>query len=175
MAALPARERRLCVLLATTGLRIGEALGLNWDDVEFGRRPKLHVRRQYYRGELRDLKTSQAARTLPLAPNVARQLRQAKKTATGDAVFSTRTGARLSDRNVRRSLERACKVAGATRVGCHRLRHTFASMLYNDSKDIRQVSAWLGHADPAFTFRTYVHLVDSGLGEPPRWNLGKAA
>ena len=33
------------------------------------------------------------------------------------------------------------------------------------AKNIRQVCDWLGHADPAFTLRTYVHLMDGGLGE----------
>jgi hypothetical protein len=30
---------------------------------------------------------------------------------------------------------------------------------------VKQVSAWLGHADPAFTLRTYVHLMDEGIGD----------
>ena len=30
-------------------------------------------------------------------------------------------------------------------------------------RDVKQVSAWLGHADPAFTLRTYVHLMDGGI------------
>ena len=30
---------------------------------------------------------------------------------------------------------------------------------------MKQVSAWLGHADPAFTLRTYVHLMDDGVGD----------
>jgi hypothetical protein len=37
-------------------------------------------------------------------------------------------------------------------------------MLFEGGKSIRQVAAWLGHADPAFTLRTYVHLLDDGLG-----------
>lgn len=34
------------------------------------------------------------------------------------------------------------------------------------SRSIRQVAGWLGHTDPAFTLRTYVHLMDDGLGDP---------
>ena len=36
--------------------------------------------------------------------------------------------------------------------------------VFEGGKDIKQVSEWLGHADPAFTLRTYVHLLDGGLG-----------
>ena len=32
-------------------------------------------------------------------------------------------------------------------------------------RDVKQVTAWLGHADPAFTPRTYVHLMDGGVGD----------
>jgi hypothetical protein len=38
-------------------------------------------------------------------------------------------------------------------------------LLFDGGKNIRQVCDWLGHADPAFTLRTYVHLMDGGLGE----------
>jgi hypothetical protein len=41
---------------------------------------------------------------------------------------------------------------------------TCASTLFEGGKNIRQVSAWLGHTDPVVTLRTYVHLMDSGLG-----------
>src|SRR4029450_4748465 len=44
-------------------------------------------------------------------------------------------------------------------------RHTCASILFEGGKSIRQVCDWLGHADPAFTLRTYVHLLDAGLGD----------
>lgn len=50
-------------------------------------------------------------------------------------------------------------------VGFHTFRHTCASMLFEAGKNIRQVADWLGHADPAFTLRTYVHLIDGGLGD----------
>jgi integrase len=48
--------------------------------------------------------------------------------------------------------------------GFHRLRHSCASLLFEQGRNIAQVSKWLGHADPAFTLRTYVHLMDEGVG-----------
>jgi integrase len=58
----------------------------------------------------------------------------------------------------------AAKQAGVPWIGFHRLRHTFASLLFEQGRNIAQVSKWLGHADPAFTLRTYVHLMDEGVG-----------
>ncbi len=47
----------------------------------------------------------------------------------------------------------------------HTFRHTCASLLFAAGRDVKQVSAWLGHADAAFTLRTYVHLMDGGIGD----------
>ena len=47
----------------------------------------------------------------------------------------------------------------------HTFRHTCASLLFEAGKDVKQVQEWLGHADPAITLRTYVHLMDDGLGD----------
>ena len=50
-------------------------------------------------------------------------------------------------------------------VSFHNFRHTCASLLFESGKNIRQVCDWLGHTDPAFTLRTYVHLMDEGVGD----------
>ena len=36
--------------------------------------------------------------------------------------------------------------------------------MFDEGKNVKQVQEWLGHADPGFTLRTYVHLIDGGLG-----------
>jgi integrase len=50
-------------------------------------------------------------------------------------------------------------------VSFHTFRHTCASLLFDAGRNVKQVAEWLGHADPAFTLRTYVHLMDQGLGD----------
>ena len=40
-----------------------------------------------------------------------------------------------------------------------------ASLLFEAGKSVKQVQEWLGHADPSFTMRTYIHLMDDGLGD----------
>jgi integrase len=49
-------------------------------------------------------------------------------------------------------------------VSFHTFRHTCASLLFDAGKNVKQVQEWLGHAEPGFTLRTYVHLLDEGLG-----------
>jgi integrase len=52
-----------------------------------------------------------------------------------------------------------------TTIAFHAFRHTCASLLFAESRNVKQVAAWLGHADPAFTLRVYVSLLDEGLGD----------
>jgi integrase len=163
LGTLPDRWRLFFELLAHSGLRISEALGLDRGDIEFGAQPRLHVRRQFYRGKLKRLKTSNGRRALPLSPAMARALWPICQ-GPDAPLFATGTGGRLSDRNVRRVLDHAADQAGVPWASFHTFRHTCASMLFEHGKNIRQVATWLGHSDPAFTLRTYVHLMDNGLG-----------
>jgi integrase len=136
--AVPERWRPFHELLAETGLRVSEALGLDWPDVEFGARPRLRVRRQFYRGDLKRLKSSNGRRDLPLSRALARKLWAARPADGAGPVFATRTGTRLSDRNVRRVLDKATERAGIGErddagrwrpcASFHTFRHTCASM-----------------------------------------------
>ena len=164
LAELPDEWRPFFELLAHTGLRISEAIALTWADVEFGERPRLRVRRQLYRGTAKRLKSRSSRRDLPLAPGMARRL-WPRQGSSSEPLFATAAGTPLSDGNLRRRvLAPAAKRAGVPWAGFHTFRHTCASLLFEGGKDIKQVSEWLGHADPAFTLRTYVHLLDGGLG-----------
>jgi integrase len=164
-------------LLAHTGLRISELAGLEWRDVVFGERPRLRVRRQDCRGEVRELKSEHSRREIPLSPGMARRLFATRRGRSATArVFTSATGERLNDGNLRRRvLIPATEAAGLSHVDddsrwrtwitLHVFRHTCASLLFEAGRDVKQVSAWLGHADPAFTLRTYVHLMDEGIGD----------
>lgn len=50
-------------------------------------------------------------------------------------------------------------------IAFHTFRHTCASLLFAEGRNVKQVAKWLGHADPAFTLRVYVSLLDEGLGD----------
>jgi len=170
LGALPEQWRPFFEFLAHTGLRISEAIALTWADVEFGKRPVIHVRTQVYRGERKRLKSEHSRRTIPLSPGMARALWQAHGAAQdrseGAPVFPTSTGSVLSSSNLRnRVLVPAAKAAGLEWVGFHAFRHTCASLLFEAGRNPKQVQAWLGHHDPGFTLATYVHLMDEGVGD----------
>jgi integrase len=178
LAAVSDDWRPFFTFLAQTGVRISEAIGLLWSDMDLGTAPCVRIERQNYRGEVKRLKSAHSRRTIPLSAGMATALRERRaKTYRGDAfpVWTTpdrRTksgalipGKTLGARNARRdALDPVTKALGLEWVGFHTFRHTCASLLFAGGKDVKQVQEWLGHADPGFTLRTYVHLMDEGLG-----------
>lgn len=181
LGEVSAEWRPFYELLAQTGLRVSEAIGLRWDAVEFGDRPRIHVKRQCIRGEWSSPKTAASKRRVPLSPSTARRLWRLRGTSGPDAlVFSTAAGTPLDDGNMRRRVLKPAAVrAGLTQppetwadaeepeswVGFHTFRHTCASLLFDAGKNVKQVQEWLGHTDPGFTLSRYVHLMDDGLGD----------
>jgi integrase len=183
LAAVPDEWRLFFEFLAATGLRISEAVGLRWEHLDLGGRPKVLVREQLYRGKRKRLKSRLGRRDVPLSKGMgAKLIAHRRDTYKGaeSPVFATTTGTPLDPHNVRRQVLRPAAlslgfykaVVGSdgkphkrSTLGFHALRHTCASMLFEQNRNVRQVSEWLGHADPAFTLREYVHLMDEGVGE----------
>lgn len=56
-----------------------------------------------------------------------------------------------------------CKAAKVPAIRLHDARHTCGTLMHLQGVPIVTVSAWLGHADPAFTLRTYVHSQPDAL------------
>lgn len=166
--------------LTHTGLRISEAIGLNWRQIDLGSEPHVKVREQVYRGKRKKLKTRKARRDLPLSAGMADRLRHLRESSGGlggDPVFASSVGTTLIPGKVARAvLWPATAAAGLVVHGdeeesepfpvtFHTFRHTCASLLFDNGRNIKQVQEWLGHADPGFTLRTYIHLMDAGVGD----------
>ncbi|MGH2379271.1 MAG: tyrosine-type recombinase/integrase [Candidatus Limnocylindria bacterium] len=169
LAALPEKWRLFYEFLAHTGLRISEAVGLTWAHVELGESARLLVREQLYEGERKRLKTGNGRRDVPLSTGMtARLLAHRRDTFAGpeSPVFSSRVGTPLRPSNIRRqTLKPTRDAVGLPWVTFHTFRHTCASLLFEQGRNVKQVSEWLGHADPAFTLRRYIHLMDVGVGD----------
>ncbi|MGI8556943.1 MAG: tyrosine-type recombinase/integrase [Solirubrobacteraceae bacterium] len=152
-------------LLAHSGLRIGEATELRWKDIAFGDRPTVKVRRNFYEGVVGPPKTSYGVRNIPLSRGLAQRLWGAQG-AQDALVFTTPMGERARDYWINRNvLKPATQAAGVPWATCHTFRHTCASILFANGKSPKQVQEWLGHHDPAYTLKTYIHLMGDGLGD----------
>jgi integrase len=85
----------------------------------------------------------------------------------GQPVFASQSGTRLDRDNVRNRIIRpAARQAGVPWCGWHTFRHTCASILFAEGRNIVQVQRWLGHHAPSFTLDTYIHLLEDDIGKP---------
>lgn len=169
LAAADPDWRLFFEFLAQTGVRISEAIGLTVGDLVFGQPTKVKVRRQFVRGQWDTLKSNTSRRDVPLSPAMSRALWTRCAGQPSDApLFPSPQGRHLREENVRkRILAPARQAAGLTwpGFGFHTFRHTCASMLFESGKNVAQVARWLGHEDPSFTLKTYIHLMDAGVGD----------
>lgn len=167
----------LWALAATAGLRMAEALGLSWDDLDLDR-ATLRVVRTLHREDgdwvLKDPKTKGSRRTVPLtelavdALRAHRIIQLEEQMAAGvpgrkGLVFATPRGAPLHGSNVLPALYRALDAAGLPRVTFHQLRHSAASVMLSAGVPLLTVSRLLGHSTIRITADLYSH-VSSDLG-----------
>jgi len=150
------REWRPMILVGLrTGLRQGELLALQWDDIDLvaGR---LCVRRAVARGIVGTPKSGKG-REIPLSDEAVAALRSLPSRFAGKLVFPGDYGRLLTKGQCKHPLRRACVGAGLRRIGWHVLRHSFASHLVMRGAPLKVVQELLGHATIDMTLR-YSHL-----------------
>ena len=167
LGEIPDDWQPLFQLLASTGLRISEAIALRVMDVDLDAdRPRIHVRRAIVDGQLTGPKSRHGRRTIPVSHEVAKQL--AVLVAGRDESELFFVGAQraiLRPGNLRyRVMIPAAERAGVPWARCHTLRHTCAALLIDADASPLRLQRWMGHHSAAFTLDNYGHLFDDGLG-----------
>lgn len=174
-AAESSRYHPALVLIATTGLRRGEALALSWQHVDLDAgtlRVAATISRSAGRLVITEPKTARSRRTVPLNPSVAAMLRRHKAgqaaerlraanqwTDTG-LVFTTELGGPVDPRNLLRVIEVASRAAKVDGTGAHTLRHSAAVSWLESGVHIKAVADLLGHSSIAITGDVYGHTSD---------------
>ena len=172
LALTPQRYRLLFELLASTGLRISEAVALQSKHLHLGgANPHIRVRRAIVRGRVEAPKTRHAKRSVPLPAPLVFQLRShlaALSDQSAEAlVFPSERGTPLDPDNLRkRTFKPLAEEVGAGWAGFHALRHTFASLQLAEGVNLVQLSRALGHHSAAFTLTVYVHLLEGDQAPP---------
>lgn len=149
-----------------TGLRVMEVLALQWGDIDFAE-GVIHARFQLSRqGKRVPLKTKAAKRDIVLMEALGKLLRRRRLTEK----FSTNTDFIFQSSVPRRPMTYKALLglfhdarddAGLEDVTFHALRHTFASILIAQGRDVQFVSRQLGHTKTSTTWDTYVHLFEA--------------
>jgi integrase len=163
----------LWILLLTTGLRRGEAIGLHWTDLDLDA-GTMNVRRQLIRTKAGLVETppksEKGIRTVHLAAPTVSMLRRwraaqsAERLALGPAytitpyVFTTESGTWCDPRNASAWFAVLAKAAGVD-ASMHTMRHTAASILLASNRPAHEVAVMLGHHSPVVTLEVYAHVL----------------
>lgn len=150
----------ISLILLECGLRIGEVIGLTWDDIDMqeqtinvNKQWKIINKNQYGFG---DTKTKNSNRIVPMTRNVCNALKSYNIRNLNGRIFNYKnTGAIAGD------LRRTYVKLGFN-ITVHELRHTCATKLISNGIDFKTAAKILGH-DVEQTIKTYSHVTDEML------------
>lgn len=153
--SLEIRDRAILEVLYSTGIRVSELVGLDWEDVDF----RLGILRVLGKGSKERIVPVGEVALQALRDYGGEQERKMGRAAKGETpVFLNRLGERITTRSIARIVEKYLRATGiAVRIGPHGLRHTFATHLLNSGADLRVIQELLGHASLSTTQR-YTHV-----------------
>jgi len=138
---------------------IGEALALEWPDVNFNERTVEITKSWRYYTQTMGPTKGKKTRTVSLTPMVVdelKKLRSARKVVSiKGAIFADENGERLDCKEVSNTL----KEISTRPIILKGLRHTYATLRVAKGDNIMDVSNQLGHYDPGFTLRRYTHWI----------------
>ncbi len=153
------RDRAIMETLYSTGIRVSELVGMKLNDIDF------------ISGVVKVFGKGKKERLAPIGDKALRAIRNyldkrgAASLSDKKAVFLNKNGSRLTDRSVRRIIEKYIKrVSIREGVSPHTLRHSFATHLLNRGADLRSVQELLGHMNLSTT-QIYTHVTTERLKE----------
>ena len=156
----------LFLLELATGLRRGEILALQWDDLDFGT-GALRIQRQVYRANgklvVSEPKTKAALRTIVLPSSLVEVLKEYGQGVDSRWMFPSPVmeDSPLDPATVRKRLQTILNHAGCKRVRFHDLRHVFVTTALESGMDIKTLSTIIGHVSAATTLNIYTHVTDT--------------
>jgi integrase len=159
-------------VLGTAGLRVGEALGLKWQDVDL-EAGRLQVKRALQRQRGNGLvfvapKTPRSRRLIHLSGVSFQALREQRSNLSGEIVFPNLNGKLQESSSVTAALKVALSRAGLPPIRVHDLRHTTATVLLEAGAHPKLVQDLLGHSTVALTLNTYSHVTSGQSREAAR-------
>ncbi|MBO0475072.1 site-specific integrase [Enterococcus ureasiticus] len=158
-------------LLAYTGMRIGEALALNWDDISFeDKTVDINKNLSQTKGSyvVSTTKTRSSNRIITLDNRTLytlkkwrlrqRELLLANGVTQINFIFTGYVGEMVYRTDVYQRSKRLADKAGLHNIGCHGFRHTHATILFEAGISPKEIQNRLGHSDISMTLDIYTHL-----------------
>lgn len=161
------------ILMMYTGMRVSEATALTWHDINFKEKlidinkSALTVKENghYIIVNTYGGKTSCSIRNIPMSTKARWCLIELKKLAKDSKyVITTPQGEQVKRQNIANQLTKLLRdtnvIESNESRGTHSLRHTFASMLFENGCNVKIVSELLGHKSVKLTENTYIHVIN---------------
>lgn len=149
------RDALILELMYGTGVRVSELVGLNISDIDFGGM-RIRVRGKGKKERIvpvADMHIGMINDYLSIAPDICGGMLK-----DGEALLINKLGTRLTDRSVRRIVEKYLTIAGLPLdFSPHSFRHTYATHLLEGGADLRTIQTLLGH-ESLSTTQKYTHL-----------------
>lgn len=168
-------------LLFMTGMRIGEAAALQWDDIDFETGLLSITKTLYYKSmteyKFVEPKTQASKRTIVIDEDTIKELKEWKEVqqkVLKDCNFViSYSGIPTSKHTLPRALEKLAGLAGIHRIKIHALRHSHASLLISMGENPLIIKDRLGHEKIQTTLGTYGHLYPNSNFEVAKKLAGK--
>ena len=159
----PEPDKTLYWLLAQTAIRIGEAVALTWDTVDF-ELGNISIRTSVWRGEIQTPKSNASVRTIPLSPLLSEHLAKYRDFWTRNPynlLFANTKGKPWkADNLLVHHLHPLLKELGIQRTGFHAFRHASATILDRMKAPLKVRQQRMGHASAEITLSRYTHVID---------------
>ena len=156
-------EFQLAYLIYFTGLRCGEALGLQMKNIDMKSNVINVVQSIHHDGnapKIGTLKTDNSYRQVPLPSELKARIKELDLSPEDFVVSGEKplTKSSLDKRWKRWCINHGLTENGKPTIDRHQIRHTYTTNLYEAGVDPKSMQAILGHADLSTTLKTYTHL-----------------
>lgn len=162
----------LIILLITTGMRRGEALALDWSDIDFNTQAISITKSLTDERQIKEPKNKSSIRKISVPESTLELLKQHRKNQLqwymarcirpeNNAVFTSLDGTYFFPRNVLRHFKDECKRLNLPETNLHQLRHLHVSILVSQNVDLIDVQHRVGHAKLSTTTDIYSHLIQT--------------
>ncbi|MED1089749.1 site-specific integrase [Bacillus paramycoides] len=161
-----------CILAITTGMRLGEVLGLRWQDVDFNNHTITINQTSGHDDKIKKTaKTNSSKRTIPVPIETIDSLKKHKITINKeklrfgsayqdfDLINCDMSGKVLRRSTFRCNFDKLIRNAGVKKIKFHDLRHTHATLLLKQGVNPKIISERLGHTDISITLSVYSHVL----------------